>query len=316
MVGVLRGMKARFCFILFAVVLCGGAGADGMFSVENHVSVGMRHQTLAESVLYASAKISEIRWQPDIVPSVTDELVFGVSCVRFSFGFSTAIPVKTGIVEDRDWLFSGSSALSNYSRHENCVDKDYRIYGTAAYAAPALFGRLFVCAGLGVRYDNEKYAAKDGYYQYSLIENKPVDSSTKKTGLCGTGMTYEISAFIPFCFVDARVRIDERHGCFLRFDCFPYMIVDATDTHIMRLIEFYDSMRGGFGFKVATGYAFSLTKQIALELSLSYSLLEISGTSSSRTIGEYASFEQEAGVRGGLKKSCVELQVGCSYRLY
>ncbi|MDE7392727.1 MAG: omptin family outer membrane protease [Treponemataceae bacterium] len=315
MVGVLRGMKARFCFILFAAVLCGGAGADGMFSVENHVSVGMRHQSLAESVFYASAKISEIRWQPDIVPSVTDELVFGVSRVRFSFGFSTAIPVKTGIVEDRDWLFSGSSALSNYSRHENYVDKEYRIYGTAAYAAPALFGRLFIRAGLGVRYDNEKYAAKNGYYQYPS-GNRPVDSSTKKTYLCGTGMTYEVSAFMPFCFVDARVRIDERHSCFLSFDCFPYMIVDATDTHIMRLIEFYDSMRGGFGFKVATGYACRLTKQIALELSLSYSLLEISGTSSSRTIGDYAAFERESGVRGGLKKSCGELQVGFSYRLY
>lgn len=315
MVGVLRGMKARFCFILFAVVLCGGAGADELFSLENHVSVGMRHQSLAESVFYASSKISEIRWQPDIVPSVTDELVFGVSCVRFSLGFSTAIPVKTGIVEDRDWLFSGSSALSNYSRHEHFVDKDYRVYGTAAYAAPALFGRLFFCAGFGVRYDNEKYAAKNGYYQYES-GNKPVDSSTKKTDLCGTGMTYEVSAFMPFCFVDARVRIDERHGCFLRFDCFPYMIIDATDTHIMRSIEFYDAMRGGFGFTVATGYACRLTKQIALELSLSYSLLEIFGTSSSRKIGEYAAFEQEAGVRGGLKKSCVELQVGCSYRLY
>lgn len=316
MTGVLRGMKARFCFILFAVVLCGGAGADEMFSVENHVSVGMRHQSLAESVFYASAKISEIRWQPDIVPSVTDELVFGVSCVRFSFGFSTAIPLKTGIVEDRDWLSSDSSVLSNYSRHENCVDKDYMLYGTAAYAAPALFGRLFIRAGLGVRYDNEKYAAKDGYYQYSLIENKPVDSNTKKTGLCGTGMTYEISAFIPFCFVDARVRIDERHSCFLSFDCFPYMVIDATDTHIMRLTEFYDSMRGGFGFKVATGYAFSLTKQIAFELSLSYSLLEIFGTSSSRTIGKYAAFERESGVRGGLKKSCGELQLGFSYKIY
>lgn len=300
--------------VLFAVVLCGGAGADEMFSVENHVSVGMRHQTLAESVFYASSKISEIRWQPDIVPSVTDELAFGVSCVRFSFGFSTAIPIKTGIVEDRDWLFSDSSALSNYSCHENLVKKDFMIFGTAAYVAPALFGRLFMRAGLGVRYDNEKYAARNGYYQYSSGD-KPVDSSTEKVGLQGTLMTYEVSAFIPFCFVDARVRIDERHCCFLRFDCFPYMVIDATDTHIVRSTEFYDALRGGFGFKVTTGYAYSLTKQIALDLAVSYSLLEIFGASSSRAMGESAAFEREAGVRGGLKKSCGELQVGFSYRL-
>lgn len=314
--GVLRGMKAWLFLILFGVVLCGGAGADETFSLENHISVGMRHQTLAESVFQSSTKISEISWKPTVVPTVTDELVFGVSCVCFAFGFSSAIPVKTGIVEDRDWLFSDSSVLSNYSRHENLVKKDYMVFAKAAYAAPVLFGRLFIRAGLGMLYDNEKYAAKDGYYQYSSEENKPVDSSTRKVGLSGMGMTYEVSAFIPFCFVDARVRIDERHCCFLSFDCFPYMFIGATDTHIMRLTEFYDSMRGGFGFKVATGYAYSLTKKIALELAVSYSLLEIFGTSSWRTMGGHAAFEQEDGIRSGLKKSCGELQVGFSYRLF
>lgn len=309
-------MKVGLFKILFAVVLCACANANEMFSLENHVSIGIRHQTLKESVFQSATKISEISWKPDIEPCVTNELAFGVSCVSFTFGFSTAIPVKTGSVEDRDWLFPDSSILSNYSRHENFVDKDYMIYGKVAYTAPVLFGRLSIRTGLGIQYDNEKYAAKNGYYQYSLIENKPVDSNTKKTDVYGTGMTYEISAFIPFCFVDARVRIDEKHSCFLSFDYFPYMFIDSVDMHVMRLTEFYDSMRGGYGFKIATGYAYSLTKKISLELAVSYSLLEIFGISSSRAIGESAVFEQDDDIRSGLKKSCGDIHIGFSYKMY
>ena len=70
------------------------------------------------------------------------------------------------------------------------------------------------------------------------------------------------------------------------------MFIDSIDTHILRLVEFYDSMRGGYGFTLETGYEYRFTKTFELALSISCFLLKISGISGSRVIGESSIIER------------------------
>lgn len=303
-------MKSKICKAVFLLHLCFGVSAKENFVLKNYVSIGAKHSSIQESVLQSSVKTSELNWNTIIAPSFTDEFSLELYSFNLSLGFSTVVPVKTGCVEDRDWLFSNKSLLSNYSFHENFIDKDYSVYIKGSYAFSLFSNRLLVNPGIGVIYSNEKYSAKNGYYQYSLIENKAVDSDTAKTVLCGTIMSYEISAFLPECFIDANLKLNEKNSIFLSFDFFPYMIVDSVDTHILRLAEFYDSMKGGFGINLKAGYGYKVSRKIELDFSAAYSILAASGISGSRTVGENTSIVKDEDIQSGFKKSCFEVKFG------
>lgn len=303
-------MKTKVCRTVFILHLCLSVSAKENFLLKNYVSIGAKHSSIQESVFQSSVKTSELNWNTVIAPSFTEELSLGLYGFNFLIGFNTVIPVKGGCVEDRDWLFSDKTLLSNYSCHENFIDKDYSVYIKASYAVLLFSGHLILNSGIGAMYSNEKYSAKNGYYQYSLIENKAVDSDTVKTDLCGTIMSYEISALLPECFIDADIKLNEKNSIFLGFDFFPYMVVDSVDTHVLRLAEFYDSMKGGFGINLKAGYGYKVSRKCKLDFSVSYSILSAFGISGSRAIGENTSIVKDEDVQSGFNKSCLEVKLG------
>ena len=307
-------MKRRLFKILFIVCIFTNVNADENILLKNYLGFGIKYNTLKETVLQSSLKISELNWNTAIVPYIFDELILKLFDFNFLLGINTVIPVKSGYVTDSDWLFVDKSLLSNYSYHENFIDKNYMFYLKVSYTIPIFLAKFLIQQGLGIMYINEKYSAKNGYYQYSLNENKAVSSNTQKTQLCGTIMSYEISTFLPVCFTNIKIKLSEKQRLFFNLDLFPYMFIDSIDTHILRLVEFYDSMRGGYGFTLETGYVYRFTKTFELALSISCLLLKISGISGSRVIGESSIIERNKEIQSNLKKSSWEIKIGLLQR--
>lgn len=308
-------MKSKICKILFLLHLCTFVSAKENLSVENYINIGTKHNSIKEIVLQSAEKTSELNWKTIVAPLFSDELLLKLYNFDFLLGFNTVIPIKSGYVEDRDWLFSDKNLLSNYSYHKNFIDKDYSIYFKISYNFLIFSKRLILTPLFGLTYSNEKYSAKDGFYQYSLVENKTINSDTTKTTLCGTIMSYEISAFQPICFINMNFKINDKNSLIFGFDFSPYMFIDSVDTHILRLVEFYDSMKGGFGFNLKTGYEFKISDKCNLNFFISYLLLTTSGISGSRQIGENTNFIRDEDVRSGLKKSSFEAKIGFVWKL-
>jgi outer membrane protease len=264
------------CAVLSAVPLF---ALDVSFAFDSGLLTG----TASEYAYEGDKCISRLDWQDRAVPVLS----FSGRAVLFGafiqLGMSTAVPAQSGIMEDYDFLVADSDEPSLYSKHSAYLDKYFDSSVTLGYDLRISVWRFTPSAGFAYR--NRKWTAQDGFLQYP--ESGLWTGEEPKLEVYGPVISYEQAVWFPFITLEAGYVLKERFlfsaGCSL----YPAMRGDTIDNHLLRNVQFYDTMREGFGYSINIGfqYNFGGKERIALKVRAGYEKMDLKGNTAMRETG-------------------------------
>jgi hypothetical protein len=156
-------------------------------------SITIRNTVTKEYVYEGEKCISRLDWIDDIVPILSFTGQGEFSNVMIRTRIDTAVPTKSGVMEDYDFLLEGDNAPSQYSKHDAYIDKDFSCMFEAGYRLR--FSGWEIQPALRFSYINRKWTAQDGYLQYPVYGKWTGDEP--KQNIAGTVIGSETSV----CFV-------------------------------------------------------------------------------------------------------------------
>ncbi|MDR1306938.1 MAG: omptin family outer membrane protease [Treponema sp.] len=284
-------MKSIVGFCCFVTLACTPAfgeirllGQPYAFSLS--AGPGMMYGTAYEIVYQDSASedyLSELRWELKPLWYLGLKASFGPGDILRRWGISlelavkAGLPMKTGTLEDRDWLTSTvPGSLTHFSSHDNktraavLADLDF------AFSLP-FKGRFFFKPLLSLDYVFLSMEARNGYIQYGpnypsssrTAPYEPWSSSWKKEPMTGSGITYIqhwilLSPGIGFGAVLDRVTLEAS------FKITPAILCITIDNHLLWGTVFTDYMAGGLALEPALDISVELAKNMSLGLTASY----------------------------------------------
>jgi outer membrane protease len=224
-----------------------------------------------------------------------------VGNLSFKFG----IPQRAGIMEDRDWLYENSSALTNYSRHDNFSERAITADLSLGYSFPLL---NFIALGINLDfiYTHFFWIASDGYYQYLASDNNgnilPGQTWTDdipKVPVKGKVLEYSQNWLIFSPGVFFKLRLSDLFSLNGNFNYSPFIYCADRDVHLLINKTFLDYLYYGHYLKGSGGITFSPMDYLDLTLFLSYnSLTDSRGNTYINSVkysgiagGGYAAFE-------------------------
>jgi len=196
-----------------------------------------------------------------------------------NLSFKMGIPQKTGIIEDRDWLYENSSALTNYSRHDNFSERAILADLSLGYSFPML---RFVALGINLDFSYMHYywLARDGYYQYldsdkngNILPDQTWNNEIPKVNLEGTVLefTQDWYIFSPGIFLKFRLgRFFSLNG---NVNYSPLIYCIDKDDHLLTGKTYLDYLFYGQYLKGSGGLTFSPANNLDFFLFLSYSTI-------------------------------------------
>lgn len=301
--------------ILGILVFSGGRiFAYPSFEYNFGLSLSASNNTVDEFVYQDGNKISLLEWKRPVIPELS---LYGRFCfwkLLLDTRFNFSIPIKCGSLEDYDYLSSQEKRISHYSWHELYTDKDFSIQCTLGVNF-LLQNRLTFIPFAGFCYKNKKFTAQNGYLQYPSYEGELWNSSLAKQQTSGMVIAYEQAIWYPYIGLEFVLPLSDfaKFGCSCKY--FSYVCVDTLDSHILRLTQFYDSMRNGhiFGteiFMLINPGVYQRSKT-ALLLSVSYETLFCRGNTYYSVIGtEQAGFIQTKDSESGINDEKLSFSVG------
>jgi outer membrane protease len=226
---------------------------------------------------------SELRWELKPLWYLGLKVSFGPGDILRRWGITAelavkaGLPMKTGTMEDRDWLPSTvPGSLTNFSSHDNktraavLVDLDF------AFSLP-FKGRFFFKPLLSLDYVFLNMEARNGYIQYGpnrpsasrTAPYEPWSSSWEKEPMTGSGITYIqhwilLSPGIGLGAALGRVTLGAS------FKITPAILCIAIDNHLLWDTVFTDYMAGGLALEPALDISMELTKNMSAGLAASY----------------------------------------------
>ncbi len=235
----------RRMVLVVAMVLSIHTSWTSLFQWGFEVKATLKSGSIMELVYDNNHKISQLEWRQQLVPHICLALPLRIWNFVINSQLSTAIPMQSGKMEDYDFLASGG-AVSHYSRHSLYVDKDLSVCTTLGYRIP--LGRSCVLIPMaGIAWYNRKFTAQDGFLQYPAMTGDTWRGDEPRQPLSGSVISYEQSIWHPLISMTFMARANRgRFGLTLDFS--PYIAADTLDSHILRLQQFYDTMRGGIGW--------------------------------------------------------------------
>jgi outer membrane protease len=212
-----------------------------------------------------------------------------------SLSFKYGLPLRTGIIENRDWLNHRIDHYTHYSRHE--------AHSRGAFFAGISAGYSFCLNNffaLGVysefSYMRLSWSAWNGYVQhppFDLFDNYPKWSdSLPKTELSGEVIRYTQNWFILAPGLSLKWKASPYFLLMGNINYSPLIYCFARDDHILRNITFLDYLYFGHYLKGSGDFIFYPAKNLDLSLSLSYK--SISGTRGDAYVGN-TRYRQSAG---------------------
>jgi len=184
--------------------------------------------------------------------------------------FKMGIPQKTGIMEDRDWLYDNNT-LTNYSRHDNFSERAILADLSLGYSFP-----LFDFTALGINFDfsfmHYYWIAKNGYFQY-LEPGQTWADEVPKVPLEGKVIEYTQNWFILSPGVFIRFRLGRFFSLNGNFNYSPLIYCADRDDHLRRdpITIFQDYLHYGQYLKGGGGITFSPLNDLDVTIFLSYS---------------------------------------------
>lgn len=256
------------------------------FNVET--SAGVKSGKIEELVFENSKQISKLVWKQSLIPVVGIDLSFEFFSLKLRNSLITAIPVKTGFLEDFDYLSETDDVISYYSKHDNYLDKDFTISSTLIYSIQVVNNKYTLNPFLGVSYQNRKNTAQDGFLQYPDTGILEWTGNEEKKEVAGPVISYEQSIFYPYLGLENTLLFSNLISV-LSISYYPYMNINSRDSHVLRLVQFYDSMQGGYGYRIGFSFFSNLLRNNYFDIKMEafYHYFCCYGSTASNGIGLY-----------------------------
>jgi len=256
--------------------------------VELKIESGYSIRDIEEKVFENDNQISRLDWQNVQVPQIGLNFDMRLKKVGFAGILKTMIPIKSGILEDYDYLSSSDKIITNYSKHDIYVDKDYELQLKIYLQNNLIEDTYYLNPFIRLTYNNFKITARDGFLQYPEVNGSEWDGSEKKLYLTGEIISYEQSIFLPNFGFKNILRFNNFYTLTISGSYSPFIFVDSLDSHYLRLIQFYDVMNDGFGGDIEAELIYTPKIKdncFSMYLRSSYNFYKANGTTSSDIIG-------------------------------
>jgi outer membrane protease len=231
-----------FLFFLFSAVL---VHAENPLSGSLQTHLGSFFGGMNEYVYEEGREheLSRLEWEENFVPYVA--VAGELTAWNFFLNLSliSAIPVKSGFMQDFDYMLPSSDETSHYSKHDAMFEKHLEISPKIGYLFD--FGKWYIAPSAGILFRNRKWSAVDGYTQYP--DKGPWNEGIEKKDMAGVVISYEESMWSPIVTLSGGFNIGERFGIGLTGTWYPYLFINTIDSHMIRATRFHDTMEGGFG---------------------------------------------------------------------
>ena len=192
-----------------------------------------------------------------------------ISSAFFRYG----LPLRTGSMEDWDWLDRNQYHRTHFSKHD--------IYSESAILADLSAGFSFRLTGflaIGVigefSFMHFYWSARNGFVQYPEYspsgDYSAWDSDIPKTYLNGEVITYAQNWFILSPGLSLKARLSRYFSIEGIFNYSPLIYCEDKDNHIVGQTVFLDYLYFGHYLKGGGGFIFSPRHNMDLCLSLSY----------------------------------------------
>ena len=252
---------------------------------------GIKNGSVNELVYENENQISKLVWDQSMSPQFGIDINFKIWRFFIKTQQINSIPIKSGYLEDFDYLTSNANEISHYSKHDSYLDKDF-----------------------SANYQNRKWSAQDGFLQYPLIEGNPWTGNEPKQSLTGTVISYEQSLWYPYFGLENIVHINSSLFLGILAFYYPYVSIDSLDSHFLRSKQFYDIMRDGSGVKIEGWLVimpFKTQKSVGIKIAANYENFSSYGNSSTNNIGiNNNKFIQSDIVSSGTKSTLFSYSLG------
>jgi len=308
-------------FVIFIVVFMHPVFAEENFGLSIVPSFGMLYGQ-ANEIVYKDSEsrnyLSELQWELATLFYAGLSADFGPTNNFAKHGFAgnlsfkMGVPQRVGIMEDRDWLYENSSALTNYSSHDNFSERAILADISLGYSFP-----LLNIIALGINFDFSYmhffWVARDGYYQYldsdnngNILPGQTWTDQIPKVPLKGKVLEYSQNwlIFSPGVFI--KLRLGSLFSLKGNFNYSPFTYCADRDDHLITRKTYLDYLYNGQYLKGSGGITFSPMDNLDLTLFLSYSSITDSRGDA------YIHSVRHSGIAGG---GYAAFEVGLSARL-
>lgn len=221
------------------------------FTVE--VRPGLLTGISQEYVFEGEKQMSRLEWDQKAAPCVHTLLNFEWRQFFVEGGIMFAIPAKSGLMHDYDYLLPNSNALTNFSEHDAFLDRHNAFAIGLGYKFSP--GNWFIIPSGGFQYVNRKWTANNGWLRYASAGNA-LQGDEPVRYFSGPVISYE--QMVSFFYADVVVSYSLLKELHIGVNCrvYPYIWFESMDHHIMRNTQFLDIIPGGFGgsIGVTVGY--------------------------------------------------------------
>ncbi|HTO16465.1 MAG TPA: omptin family outer membrane protease [Edaphocola sp.] len=275
---------------------------------------GIKNGSVNELVYENENQISKLVWDQSMSPQFGIDINFKIWRFFIKTQQINSIPIKSGYLEDFDYLTSNANEISHYSKHDSYLDKDFSANAQISFKIKVNKKYYDIYPLIGVTYQNRKWSAQDGFLQYPLIEGNPWTGNEPKQSLTGTVISYEQSLWYPYFGLENIVHINSSLFLGILAFYYPYVSIDSLDSHFLRSKQFYDIMRDGSGVKIEGWLVimpFKTQKSVGIKIAANYENFSSYGNSSTNNIGiNNNKFIQSDIVSSGTKSTLFSYSLG------
>jgi len=197
--------------------------------------------------------------------------------VHAELSLKYGLPLKTGVLEDRDWLSSKGSFLTNFSVHDAYSRSSpadlFAGYGSFAARLGAGYswgiGNRFWLRVYGdVSYTRFSWTAQDGYTQYSPSREEPWNAGLPKESYSGGAVAYRQNWIIAGPGITVGARFLDRVSASLSGTITPLVYGECLDQHLARNeARFWDYPSGGLYIRAGGEIRYAMTNRISVGIS-------------------------------------------------
>ena len=272
---------------IFVLLLCVKSFCLSDFQWNISVKLGIKSGKSDELVFENGEKISLLKWDVPCIPQINIKNQIELKNCFFDVEYITGIPLKSGKLNDYDYLTGYKGLVSHFSEHDLYVDKNYSINAGLGFKIECN-EIINVVPFIGISYLNCKFSAQDGYLQYPLVSGSSWTGKEEKEKITGTVISYEQSILLPLFGLRFCLKLNEMSRIGIEGSYYPFISANTLDSHFLRQVQFYDTMEDGKGGKLELYfivYPLEKSSDIKMKLSFLYEKISCKGQTSSSKIG-------------------------------
>jgi outer membrane protease len=236
----------------------------------------------AEEIVYSSGStknemLSQLLWDMKPLFYCGVLLDFGRTDPMEKWGFfsdlsfKAGIPSRSGKMEDRDWQSTTSSALTNYSSHDNETREFFWLEGMVGVSIPikSLFALKTYA---GVSYMRFSFSGWNGFLRYASGSGGNFGSvdDAVEVSVSGKVINYTQDWLLVAPGVSAEFHFLNLFSGELFFQISPLIWCVDLDEHLMVGREFRDYTRWGLFLEPRARLAFNPGERLSLSLDFAY----------------------------------------------